>query len=163
MQPYLPCYERPACLVRQQIITFIEKRDRCSNKEFSWWPVFETVEEEWQEYTCTRCIDHNNNIEKIKWFVSLHTMRIPPEVFDYMYPENYKQLVILNKCQMSQRVENLRHLQLGAPHTQNAIYDLHRQLEVQIYSGLQCNGKAYRTTCWDSHTDLLEFLSSFLM
>ena len=91
------CYGRPAYLVRQQIMRFIEKCDSCNNKEFSWWPVFEPVEEEWQEYTCTRCIDHKNKIEQIKWFVALHRMRIPPEVFDYMYLENYKQLVTLNK------------------------------------------------------------------
>ena len=106
-QPHLPCYERPARLARQQIMTFIKTCDRCNSKEFSWWLVFKQSEEEWQEYTCMRCIDHNNKIEKIKWFVSLHRMRIPPEVFDYMYLENYKQWVTLNTCQRFQRVEKL--------------------------------------------------------
>ena len=91
MRPYSMCYVRPACFVRQQIMTFIEKCHSCNNKEFSGWPVFEPVEEEWQEYTCTRCIDYRNKIENIKCFVSLHGMRMPPEVFDYLYPGNHEQ------------------------------------------------------------------------
>ena len=71
---------------------------------------------------------------------------MPPEVFDYLYPVNHKQLVILSKCQRTQRVENLRHLLYGAPHTQNAIYDLHLQLEAQIHRGLLWKKK---------HTELL--------
>ena len=153
---------RPARLSKQEIITFIKECDKCNNKEFSWWLVYEPIEEKMQEYTCSRCIDHKNKVEKIKGFVALHRMRIPPEVFEYMYLENQKQWVILNKCQRSQRVENLRQLLLGAPHTQNDIDDLHRQLEVQIHSGHLWKVKAYRTTCCDSNTDLLEFLSGFL-
>ena len=84
MRPYSMCYERPACLARQQIITFIETCDTCNNKEFYWWSVFGPVEDKWQEYTCTRCIDSSNRTEKIKWFVSLYRMRMPPEVFDYL-------------------------------------------------------------------------------
>ena len=78
-------YERPACIVRQQILTLIETCDKCNNKEFYWWPVFEPIENKWQEYTCTRCIDSSNRTEKIKWFVSLYRMRMSPDVFDYFY------------------------------------------------------------------------------
>ena len=81
---------------------------------------------------------------------------MPREVFEYLYPANHKQLAILNKCQRSQWMENLRHLLYGAPYTQNAIYDLHLQLEAQIHRGLLWKnkniqnyllGKQYRPPC----------------
>ena len=89
MEPHLPCYERPACLAREEIMTFMEKCDRWNNKEFRWCFFYEPIEEEWQQYTCTKCIDHKNKVENIKWFVALHRMRIPPEVFQYMCVENH--------------------------------------------------------------------------
>ena len=82
------------------------------------------IEEKMQEYTCSRCIDHKNKVEPIKEFVALHMMRIPPEVFEYMYLETQNQWVILNKCQRSQCVENLRQLLFGARHIQYDIDDL---------------------------------------
>ena len=68
-------------------MAFIEKCCKCDRVEFSLWPVCEPIDDEWQPYTCTKCVDHKNEIEKTKCFVALYRMRIPPEVFEFVYTE----------------------------------------------------------------------------
>ena len=140
----------------------IKQCNKCGNMEFDWWPVFEQAEEVLRAYSCTKCVDHTNKINNNIWFMASHGMHIPPTVFGFIYPMDRQQWIFLNRCQRSQRIENLRHLLLGAPYNQNDIYNLHCQLEGQIRRGYQWKGNAYRTTCWDHSTDLIEFQNGFL-
>ena len=110
-------------------MALMNKCDRCDRMEFYWWPAHEPIDDEWRPYICTKCIDQKKEVTRIGWFVALHRMRFPPEVFDFIYPENHRQCTFLDQCQRARRVDNLRYFLNGAPYTQNAIHNFPLQLE----------------------------------
>ena len=82
-------YKCSAGFLRTYSMEFIQKCNKCSVMKFDWWPVYEPDEEELQLYTCIKCVDHENKLSNIIWFVALHWARFPPEVFHFLYTNNH--------------------------------------------------------------------------
>ena len=71
--------------------------------------------------------------------MTVHSMRIPLALIDYIYHENYKQFVPANKCQKPQHIQNLRHMLFrNSPHLKH-----HLRLETQIHRERLRKGPVY--------------------
>ena len=112
-------------------------------------------------YTCTRCLDLHRLGKHRATFFALHQQihkALPQacatDIYDFIHPVDYNQWKKLNWHNYTQRRSTIKHFLAGAPWTNNWIHDLHRKLQRQSRRELLWKGKAYRTSSWNTHTDL---------
>ena len=138
----------------------------CNRTEIDWRPMEDEDDE--PAYICTVCTDQQRVTGFRRSFVALHRNLLyglpphfPQELFGYVFPANYKQLLSMNNCKRAQRTETLR-LLCGAPLTRNHIYDFYQRLQEQADQIHWWKGQRFRTSCWNSRTDIFTVLGDFL-
>ena len=110
MELHWPRTNRSGRLLRHEFTAYIKGCVKCDRAEFCWWPIYKTFDDETLQLTCSRCIDMRNTNDKTRWFVLMYNARIPPDVFGFLYSENWKQWMILRSCQIFKIIENLRQI-----------------------------------------------------
>ena len=145
----------------------IRKCASCSTREIRWYAKDNTGS---ADYTCTRCLDLLRINKHRTAFLTLHRQihKVLPQVctyniYDFIHPVNYSQWREFNRHNYSQRSSTIRLFLAGAPWTNNWIHDLHRKLQRQSRRDLLWRGKVYRTSSWDSHTDVYVVLCGYLI
>ena len=145
----------------------IEVCVHCNRTEIDWCPMEDEDDE--PAYICTVCTDQQQVTGFRCSFVALQRNLLyglpphfPQELFDYVFPANYRQWLSLNRCKRAQRTQTLRFLFCGAPWTRNHIYDFHKRLQEQFDQGDLWKGQRFRTSCWNSRTDIFTVLCDFL-
>ena len=95
----------------------IQQCSKCGTLEFDWWPEDDLAEDNILPHICISCVDRDKILIAVKLFMVLHRTRFLPEVFHFLFPNNWAQWSYLNNCQGSQRVQNLKQIIMGAPYT----------------------------------------------
>ena len=145
----------------------IRKCASCSTKEIRWLYKDNT---ETADYICTRCLDLLCRNKHRNAFLTMHrqTFKALPQmckhnIYDFIHPVNHSQWREFNRHNYSQRSSTIRLFLAGAPWTLNWIHDLHRKLQRQSRRDIMWRGKVYRTSSWDSYTDIYGVLCGFLI
>ena len=140
---------------------------RCRTSEIRWYAKDNTRS---ADYICTRRLDLHRITKHRAAFLTLHRQihKVLPQVcayniYDFIHPVDHSQWRKLNRHNYSQRSSTIRLFLAGAPWTNNWIHDLHRKLQRQSRRDLLWRGKVYRTSSWDSHTDLYVVLCEYLI
>ena len=121
-------------------------------------------------YICSKCLDLHCHERHRVIFFALHRQiyKALPQVcaihiYDFIHPVNHSQLKKLNWHNYTQRRLTMQLFLGGAPCSNNYIHDLHQQLQQQSRRELFWKGKRYRTSSWNTHTDLYVVLCNYLI
>ena len=88
----------------------IQRCSKCWTLEFDWWPEDEIAEDQILPYICRRCVDQWKTLIALKWVMVLHRTWFPPEVFHFLFPNNWAQCSYLktvkdpNVCRISNKL-----------------------------------------------------------